>query len=149
MRTDDAADWLILSGLESLNRGNRQLVYTLPCQVANPFEPQVSLIEDDIKRGRFQEALLSSSSIPNFSTTQSHLSTCSEEQTQLLQINSVVKKFSETWGLVCDCRLQVKKKSSVESSSVVYTHTPIFLQANMADYGAQGGYGGDQFQDPA
>jgi len=61
-----------------------------------------------------------------------------------------VKKFSETWGLVCDCRFEVKKNSSVESSSVVYTHTPtpIFLQANMADYGAQGGYGGDQVQDP-
>jgi len=35
----------------------------------------------------------------------------------------------------------VKKKSLVESS-VLCTHTPIFLQANMA------GYGGDQFQDP-
>jgi hypothetical protein len=38
----------------------------------------------------------------------------------------------------------LKKKSSVESS-VLCTHTPIFLQANMAGYGAQGGYG---VQDP-
>jgi hypothetical protein len=38
----------------------------------------------------------------------------------------------------------VKKKSLVESSALC-THThPSFLQANMADYGAQGGYGGDQ-----
>jgi hypothetical protein len=37
----------------------------------------------------------------------------------------------------------VKKKSLVESLELC-TDTPIFLQANMADYGAQGGYGGDQ-----
>ncbi len=97
--------------------------------------PRQSGIDDDIKRDRFQEAFthLKHSNFFCYAISFKYL----------WRTNSCwsVVKFSKTWSSLW---LQNSSEEEIFSweFSVVYTYTPIFLQANMADYGAQGGYGG-------